>query len=358
MKACIAVLLGDGIGPEVMKCALSVLDSAAVRFGHRFEYKYLPIGGAAIDRYGCPLPDSTLQECMNADAVILGAVGGPKWESCAQRPEDGLLALRKAMGIFANLRPLKVPLEVVGYSPLRTREVLGADLLVVRELCSGIYYGSPREESAQWALDTMKYTHEEVRRVARVAFAMAAGRRGRVTSVDKANVLASSRLWRSVVIQTSTEFPGVELEHQLVDAAGFEIVHNPRHFDVILAGNLFGDILSDVAGALTGSLGMLPSASVGQAGPGLFEPVHGSAPAIAGQGLANPIGAILSAAMLCRDGLGLVDTAAAIEQAVWAALKRGCFTQDLQSAGSVSTERFTSEVLKDLCAADARPKAS
>ena len=334
----IALLPGDGIGPEILPCAVKVLDAVAPG---QFTYSEHPFGGAAIDATGEPLPAATLDACRAADAVLLAAVGGPKWDAGGPRPEAGLLGIRKELGLFANLRPVRAVPALSGASPLK--DVEGVDLLVVRELTGGIYFGD-KEEGTERASDLCAYTREEVERIARVAFGAA---RSRVVSVDKANVLATSRLWRAVVSELhSREFPHVELQHLLVDNAAMQLVTNPRHFEVILTENMFGDILSDEASILTGSIGLRPSASLGGDGPGLFEPVHGSAPDIAGRGVANPLAMILSAAMMLRHGLGLESEASAVELAVDAALGDGLRTADL--GGSAGTEDALQAVLNHL----------
>ncbi|MDQ7039420.1 MAG: 3-isopropylmalate dehydrogenase [Rhodothermus sp.] len=330
----IVVLPGDGIGPEVTCEAVRVLEAAAAAFGFRLTLETHSVGGAAIEVWGDPLPESVLQACLQADAVLLGAVGGPMWDHLdrPQRPEAGLLRLRKALDAYANLRPVQVPEALADASPLRRDIVAGTDLLIVRELTGGIYFGEPRGRKGLRAWNTMGYTQEEVVRIARVAFEWAKRRRGRVASVDKANVLEVSQLWREVVAQVHREeFPELELEHYYVDNAAMQLIRDPRRFDVVVTGNLFGDILSDLAATLPGSLGMLPSASVGGRA-GLFEPVHGSAPDLAGQGKANPLGAILSAAMLLET-LGQEAAAQAIRQGVEAALGSGVKTADLCRAG-------------------------
>ncbi|MBV9818346.1 MAG: 3-isopropylmalate dehydrogenase [Solirubrobacterales bacterium] len=338
----IILLPGDGIGPEIVAVAVRVLDALGVTF----QYEELLIGGASIDAHGTALTDETLAACRDADAVLLGAVGGPKWDSTdpdRPRPEQGLLGLRKGLGLFANLRPVKPLSALYDASPLRREVIDGTDLLVVRELTGGIYFGEKtRTESA--ASDACAYTRAEIERIARVAFR--AARRG-VTSVDKANVLETSRLWREVVIAVHRdEFPDVALEHLLVDSAAMRLVAAPTGFDVIVTENMFGDILSDEAAMLTGSLGMLPSASLGEAddgGPGVFEPVHGSAPDIAGRGIANPLATVLSAAMMLRHGLGMDAEAAALESAVDHALGDGLRTPDL--GGEATTEQAARAVL-------------
>jgi 3-isopropylmalate dehydrogenase len=337
----IVVLPGDGIGPEITAAALRVLD----RLGD-FEYDEQPIGGVAIDEFGTALPDQTLEACKRADAVLLAAVGGPKWDTTdpgAPRPEQGLLGLRKELGLFANLRPVRPLPALYDASPLRRERIEGTDLIVIRELTGGIYFGDRgRRDGSAW--DTCIYSVEEIERIARVAFKTA---RTKVTSVDKANVLESSRLWREVVIRVhAEEFPAVQLEHLLVDNAAMQLVNAPRQFDAILAENMFGDILSDEAAMLTGSIGMLPSASLGADGPGLFEPVHGSAPDIAGTGKANPLAMLGSVAMMLRHGLSLETQAAALESSIDRALEDGLRTPDL--GGDATTEDAVEAVLSNL----------
>jgi 3-isopropylmalate dehydrogenase len=342
----IVLLPGDGIGPEITAPTVALL--AAV--GLALDYEEHLFGGAAIDAHGKALTDETLAACQAADAVLLAAVGGPKWDTTdpsKPRPEQGLLGLRKGLGLFANLRPVR-PLEALyDASPLKREVINGTDLLVVRELTGGIYFGE-KTRSADDASDLCAYSRAEVQRIARVAFLAARGRRGAVASVDKANVLETSRLWREVVGELhAAEFSDVALSHVLVDNAAMQLVSNPADFDVIVTENMFGDILSDEAATLTGSIGMLPSASLGQAGqPGLFEPVHGSAPDIAGQGIANPLAMFLSAAMMLRHGLGLEAEAAAVESAVDRALANGLRTRDL--GGSAGTGEATQAVLSYL----------
>ncbi len=343
MNAKIVVLPGDGIGPEVTTEAVKALRAVAELYGHRFEFTTELIGGAAIDATGDPLPARTLAACRAADGVLLGAVGGPRWSdpSAPVRPEQGLLGIRQGLGLYANLRPVRVHPELVAASPLRPELIRGVDLLVVRELTGGIYFG-PRREGTEEALDTMVYSAPEVRRIAQVAFAAAADRRGRVTLVDKANVLATSRLWRRVVRAVAAGYPEVELEEQLVDTAAMGLIRDPGAFDVILTANMFGDILTDEASMLAGSLGMLPSASLGEGRVGVYEPVHGSAPDIAGKGLANPIGAVLSGALLLRHSLGLAAEARAVEEAVEEVLAHGARTPDIARPGDrrVGTEEM------------------
>jgi 3-isopropylmalate dehydrogenase len=337
----IVTLPGDGIGPEILAAARRVLDAVG-----EFTYEEHDFGGASIDAHGTPLTDETLNACRRADAVLLAAVGGPKWDSTdpgAPRPEQGLLELRKGLGLFANLRPVRPVPALLDASPLKRDVLEGTDLLVVRELTGGIYFGEKKREDGR-AIDVCEYETAEIERIARVAFKAA---RTRVTSVDKMNVLETSRLWREVVARVhSQEFPTVELEHQLVDSAAMKLVAAPRHFDVILTENMFGDILSDEAAMLTGSLGMLPSASLGDGGPGVFEPVHGSAPDIAGRGVANPLAMFLSAALLLRQGLGMEAEAAAVESAVDRALDGGLRTADL--GGEATTAEATDAVLGGL----------
>lgn len=328
----IVVLPGDGIGPEVTDAALSVLAAIASRHGHHFDLRPAAIGGAAVRESGTSLPQSTLDACLGADAVLLGAVGDPAYDTAPrhQRPEYALLTLRKALGVFANLRPARLWPALASSGPLKTERVTGTDLCFVRELTGGLYFGEPRslDRGAGEAVNTLRYSRHEVERVAEVAFSLARQRRCLVTSVDKANVLETSQLWRSVVEEVAGRYPGVRLEHMYVDACAMVIALDPRRFDVVLTENLFGDILSDEAGAVVGSLGLLPSASLGQ-GIGLYEPVHGSAPSLAGKDVANPIGAILSAAMMLRHSFGLMNEANEIEAAVGAVLDSGARTRDL-----------------------------
>lgn len=342
MKLKITVLPGDGIGPEVTEQAVRALRTVAETFGHEFEFREELVGGAANERAGSPLPTATLDACLESDAVLLGAVGGPQYDSlpASKRPEAGLLTLRRALGAYANLRPVVCHAATSGCSPLRAEVVEGSDLLVVRELLGGLYFGEPRgfcgEGEEAGAFNTMRYTVGEIERVARVAFDAALTRRRRVASVDKANVLETSRLWRETVTRIARGYPSVELEHLYVDACAMHLVTNPRRFDVLLTENLFGDILSDEAAVLTGSLGMLASASVG-GGVDLYEPVHGSAPDIAGRGLANPLGAIASAALLLRHTADLEQEARDIEEAIKHALDAGYRTPDLTDAAGSYT---------------------
>jgi len=346
MQYTITLLPGDGIGPEVVAEAGKVLKAVAARCGHSFSFHEAIIGGCAIDQTGNPLPDETLAACQASDAVLLGAVGGPRWSDprAPVRPEQGLLKIRKELGLFANLRPVKLLPALVDASPLRPEVVTGADLVIVRELTGGLYFGQPqgREQTSQGraAVDTLRYTESEIERLMRVAFELARSRRHKVTSVDKANVLASSRLWREVAHEVARRYPDVECEDMLVDACSMYLIRRPTSFDVIATENVFGDILSDEASMLTGSLGMLPSASLGERRPGLFEPIHGSAPDIAGRGIANPLATILSAAMLLNSGLGLSHEADAVERAVESVLAAGHRTADLAAPGqpSLSTQ--------------------
>src|SRR5262245_27056177 len=338
----IALLPGDGIGPAVAAAAVEVLNAVVTDF----TYEEYNVGGAAIDAHGVAITEEAMDACRASDAVFLGAVGGPKWdtnESGAIRPEQALFRLRADLGLFANLRPVKPLRALYDASPLKRELIENVDMLIVRELTGGLYYGERGTENGR-AYDTMVYTVAEIERITRAAFSAA---KSRVTSVDKANVLDTSRLWRSVVTRIhAEEFPNIELEHQLVDAAAMRLVAAPRHFEVIVTENMFGDILSDEASMLTGSLGMLPTASLGGNGPSLFEPVHGTAPDIAGQGIANPLGMILSAAMLLRHGLGREDAAAAVESAVDTALERGIRPRDL--GGNATTAEVTKAVLEEL----------
>jgi len=353
MQARIVTLPGDGIGPEVVAEAVRVLEAVAARFGHAFAFEEALMGGCAIDAVGDPLPEATLAACETADAVLLGAVGGPQWSdpTAAVRPEQGLLRLRQHFDLFANLRPVRTYPALAGHAPLRADLLDGVDILFVRELTSGIYFGERQEQGdGDRAWDTMFYTVAQVERVARVAFEAARQRYGKVASVDKANVLAVMRLWRRTVNQVAADYPDVELEHVLVDACTMHLLRNPARFDVILAGNMFGDILSDEASVLAGSLGMLPSASLNASRFGVYEPIHGSAPDIAGRGIANPVATILSAAMLLRHSLALEAEAAAIEAAVDATLADGLRTADLVAPGETpaSTVAFGARVIEHL----------
>jgi len=341
----IALLPGDGVGPEVIAATKAVLQIIGDFYSHEFRFSEHLIGGAGIDNGGDPLPQATIDACLASDGVLLGAVGGPKWDGGKRRPEEGLLGLRKAMGLFANLRPLQVSPVMAHRSPLKKEIVEGVDLIVFRELTGGVYFGDKGRKDDGSAYDVCSYSIEEIERVTRAAFQIALQRRGKVTSVDKANVMETSRLWREVVTRIhAEEFPQVELKHALVDSMAMHLIQRPRDYDVILTENMFGDILSDEISVLGGSIGLLPSASLGTGGPGLFEPIHGSAPDIAGRDLANPVGTILSAAMLLRHGLGLEDEAGSIEAAVAAVLAAGAVTADL--GGELGT-RAAAEAVVD-----------
>jgi 3-isopropylmalate dehydrogenase len=337
VQATIVLLPGDGIGPEVTAAARKVLERVAARFGHRFGFDTRPIGGNAIDNFGDPLPQSTLEACRAADAVLLGAVGGPKWDdpNAKTRPEAGLLSLRKELGLFANLRPITAHAQLIDASPLRRDLIEGVDILFFRELTGGIYFGrSSLSQDGNHAESVMEYSTGEIERIVRLAAAAARERKGRLTSVDKANVLEVSRLWRRVAARVmEEEFPDIAYEVVLVDAMAMHLISRPRDFDVVVTGNLFGDILTDEGSMLPGSLGMLPSASLGESQPGLYEPIHGSAPDIAGQNLANPLATILAAAMALRHSLRLEEEAATVEAAVTAVLESGLRTKDIASGG-------------------------
>lgn len=348
----IVMLPGDGVGPEVAGEARRVLEAAAGRFGFEVEIAEALIGGAGYDAAGSPLPDETLTACTCAHAVFLGAVGGPKWDAIpvASRPEQGLLGLRKALGLFANLRPVATSPELLDASPLKSERLEGVDIVVVRELTGGIYFGR-KERTETSAVDTCEYTVPEIERVCRVAGVLARARRGKVTSIDKANVLETSRLWRETATRVfRDEFADLEVEHLLVDAAAMHLLSRPADFDVMVTENMFGDILTDEASMLAGSMGMLASASLGDGGPGLYEPIHGSAPDIAGQGVANPCGAILSIAMMFRHSLDVPEAADAIENAVSQCIADGLRTRDIAHGGHppVGTRAFGDAVLERL----------
>jgi 3-isopropylmalate dehydrogenase len=358
MKANIVLLPGDGIGPEVVSEAVRVLDLVASKHGHSFHFAERLMGGCSIDKYGSSLTDETLADCQSADAVLLGAVGGPKWDDpvAKDRPERGLLALRKGLGVFANLRPVKVHPALIDSSPLKPEKLKGVDILVVRELTGGLYFGWPKgrdvKDGRERAVDTLEYYDYEIQRVMELAFTLAKGRKKKVTSVDKANVLESSRLWRQIATKIGKENPDVELEHVLVDTASMRLITGPAWMDVVVTENMFGDILTDEASVLAGSMGMLPSASLAAPASrsgneasvmGLYEPIHGSAPDIAGKGIANPIGTILSAAMMLRHSFKLETEATSIENAVDAAITAGCRTADL--GGKLSTRQMTDEII-------------
>jgi 3-isopropylmalate dehydrogenase len=353
MSGTVVVLPGDGIGPEVTAQATRILQAVSDRLGLRLRLEEALIGGAAIEATGSPLPPATLELCRDARAIFLGAVGGPQWSQIAveMQPEQGLLQLRKGLGLFANLRPVKVLPELAEASPLRAERLEGVDIMIVRELTGGIYFGR-RGRTPEGAFDTCEYTVAEIERICRMAGRLAQARRGKVTSIDKANVLDTSRLWRATATRIfSTEFPGIELEHIYIDAATMYLLSRPADFDVMVTDNMFGDILTDEASMLAGSLGVLPSASLSEAGPGLYEPIHGSAPDIAGQDVANPCGAILSIALLLRHSLGLEDAAVAVESAVSRTLEAGLRTRDLAGTGSgtpAGTRAFGDAVLSHL----------
>jgi 3-isopropylmalate dehydrogenase len=355
MRAVIAVLPGDGIGPEVVAETTKILGAVGARFGHDFVLREALIGGAAIDQTGTALPADTLELCKGADAVLLGAVGGPKWDNprAKVRPEQGLLAIRKGLGLYANLRPVTVNPKLLRASPLRPELLAGVDLVVVRELTGGIYFGEKLRDKDR-AVDTCTYTEGEVERIVRVAAKLARGRRKKLTSVDKANVLETSRLWREVAERImAAEFPDVALSHMLVDSCAMHLIRKPADFDVIVTENMFGDILTDEASMLAGSMGMLPSASLGDGTRGLYEPIHGSAPDIAGKGVANPYATILSLAMLLHHSLGLTKEAAAVEAAVGNAIDRGILPGDIAAATGVapaSTAQAGAAVLAALTA--------
>ena len=348
MNFLITVLPGDGIGPEVVSEAVKVMNAVGNRFGHSFDTTYGRVGGNAIDDFGTPLPDDTVEMCRDTDGILFGAVGGPKWDDprAKTRPEDGILAIRKGLGLFANLRPVKVYPQLINSSPIKPHLLEGVDMIIVRELTGGLYFAKPKKRwntsRGRRGVDTLKYTEQEIERIIRVGFELAQGRRKRLTSVDKANVLETGRLWREVATEVADDYPDVELEHVLVDAAAMQLISNPAHFDVIVAENTFGDILTDEASVLAGSMGMLPSASLsglpkpsgrGKRPVSLYEPIHGSAPDIAGQGIANPIGTILSLASMLRYSLGLDAEAQAIEQSVEGVLAEGYRTPDIADDG-------------------------
>ncbi len=348
----LVLLPGDGIGPEVVAQAVRVLNAVAEKTGNTFIYKEYKIGGCSIDASGTALTEEALNACKSADAVLLGAVGGPKWDNptAPVRPEQGLLALRKGMGVFANLRPVAVHPALVNASPLKPDRLEGVDMLFIRELTGGLYFGQPKGRSmvngAERAVDTLEYFDFEIERVVDLAFRLARNRRKKVTLVDKANVLESSRLWRQIAGQVAQRFTDVTMDTLLVDTAAMRLITNPASLDVVVTENMFGDILTDEASVLAGSMGMLPSASLGSEGPGLYEPIHGSAPDIAGKGIANPLGTILSTAMLLRHSLSLEPAAAAVETAVNQTIRSGCRTADL--GGTLSTSAMTDAVLENL----------
>ncbi|MBL1225545.1 3-isopropylmalate dehydrogenase [Enterococcus sp. BWR-S5] len=341
----IIALPGDGIGKEIMDSALRILSEMMVQENLDFDIQEFPFGGAGIDSEGDPLPEKTLTACKEADAILLGAIGGPKWDAAPKRPEQGLLGLRKALGLFANIRPISVPDAVIHLSPLKEENVRGVDFIVVRELTGGIYFGE-KELAEDKASDLCTYTKAEIQRIIRKAFEIARTRNKKVTSVDKANVLSTSKLWRQTAEEVAQEFPDCTLEHQLVDSAAMVMITRPKEFDVLVTENLFGDILSDEASVIPGSLGMMPSASHSEEGPSLYEPIHGSAPDIAGQNIANPMSMILSAAMMLRQSFGMDETAQKIESACDRVMTAGVLTKDL--GGNAGTQEFTEAVLKEL----------
>jgi 3-isopropylmalate dehydrogenase len=354
MNKTITVIPGDGIGPEVIKAAMKVLDTIASQFNHQFTYQYAKLGGVAIDEEGTPLPEQTIKLCKNSDAVLLGAVGGPKWDTLpgSMRPEKGLLGIRKALQLYANLRPVKAFDSLLDASTLKKEVVEGVDLMIVRELTGGLYFGQPQERrqeaDGESVVDTLYYKKSEIERIVKQGFELARLRNKKLTSVDKANVLESSRLWREVAEAIGADYPDVELEHMLVDNAAMQLIRNPKQFDVIVTENMFGDILSDEASMLTGSLGMLPSASIGSGGPGLFEPIHGSAPDIAGKNIANPLATISSVAMMMRYSFLMEAEADIIESAIKKVLDAGYRTGDIANQGEVvlNTEEMTEKVIE------------
>ncbi|QKY70072.1 3-isopropylmalate dehydrogenase [Lentibacillus sp. CBA3610] len=354
MNKHIVLLPGDGVGNEIVESAKHVLHAAASEFGHSFTLHEYAIGGAAIDHYDTPLPETTLEASREADAILLGAVGGDKWDAlpAEKRPEKGLLGIRKALGLFANLRPVKGFPSLLHASPLKEHIIDGSDILIIRELTGGLYFGKPseRRDNGNAVVDTLYYARDEMERIIDKAFQSARLRRNHLTSVDKANVLESSRMWREIVNEKSKEYPDVVVEHELVDAAAMKLITQPNQFDVMVTENMFGDILSDEASVLTGSLGMLPSASIRSDGVGLYEPVHGSAPDIAGKGIANPLGTILSVAMMLRHSFQMEEEAAAVERAVRESLAQGYYTTDLdiKNGQLVSTEQMTAAVVENL----------
>ncbi len=355
MKAAIVTLPGDGIGPEVTGAAVEVLEAVGGQSGHEFQFEEYLIGGCAIESEGAAISAATLEACHKADGVLLGAVGGPQWDDplAAVRPEQGLLALRRELGLYANLRPVRAYPALYEASPLRPEWLAGVDILIVRELTGGIYFGEPRfretmPDGRVRAVDTLVYWDFEVARVAELACRLAAGRAKKVTSIDKANVLEASRLWRQVTTEVGRRYPEISLDHQLVDSAAMRLITHPQSFDVIVTSNMFGDILADEASVLAGSIGNLPSAALGGSRLGVYEPIHGSAPDIAGRGIANPVGAILSAAMLLRHSLGLEREAHAVEAAVEGAFEAGCRTADLDAGSPLGTAEMTAAVIARL----------
>lgn len=351
MEKKITVLPGDGIGPEVVASAVKVLEAIGTKFNHTFHLQYAKIGGAAIDEFSNPLPDETIKLCEESDAVLLGAVGGPKWDNNPSelRPEKGLLNIRKHFDLFSNLRPVKAFPSLLASSPLKQEVAKDVDLMIVRELTGGIYFGQPRSRTNEEAIDTCVYTRKEIERIVDNAFELAKLRRGKLCSVDKANVLDTSRLWRQIVEEKKSAYPEVEVEHNLVDSVAMKLITNPGHYDVVVTENMFGDILSDEASVITGSLGVLPSASMNASGFGLYEPVHGSAPDIAGQGKANPAATILSVAMMLQYSFAMKEEAEAIETAVNNVLEKGYLTADLaRGEVALTTDEWTAKVLEEI----------
>lgn len=342
----IVVLAGDGIGPEIMDSALSLLQTIQADFELDYQIEKSLFGGAAIDATGVPLPKETLAACQQADAILLGAIGGPKWDNASERPESGLLALRKALGLFANIRPIQVPDSIAALSPLKAEIVSGSDFIVVRELTGGLYFGEPKVLEETHATDTLNYSKKEIQRILIQAFEIAKTRKQKVTSVDKANVLASSKLWRETANEVAADYPTVTLEHLYVDAAAMLLIQKPTAFDVIVTENLFGDILSDEASVITGSLGLLPSASHAEQGPSLYEPIHGSAPDIAGQDIANPMSMISSVSLMLRQSFGEHQASKRLDEAAEAVMKAGILTRDL--GGDASTSTFTKAIQNKL----------
>jgi len=350
----IAVLPGDGIGPEVVRQSVKVLKTIEKVFGHKFEIEYGLVGGSAIDEKGVPLPEETFRLCEESDAILLGAVGGPKWDNLPShlRPEQALLGLRGGLKLYANIRPIKTYKTLIFSSPLKPELLEGVDFVIVRELTGGLYFGKPKERYEKdgkiYAVDTMLYSEDEIRRIAKIAFEIAKNRNKKVTSVDKANILETSRLWREIVENVAKDYPDVKLEHMYVDNCSMQIVKYPKQFDVILTENTFGDILSDEASVITGSIGMLPSASLGEDSKGLYEPIHGTAPDIAGKNIANPLGTILSTAFLLRYSLHLEEPAKKIEEAVEKILEKGYFTMDLYQGNPYAKKLVSTEEIGDL----------
>ncbi|MBK6645785.1 MAG: 3-isopropylmalate dehydrogenase [Anaerolineales bacterium] len=348
----ITLLPGDGIGPEVVGEAVRVLEKVASKYNHTFDFQERLMGGCSIDKYGSSLTDETLADCVASDSVLLGAVGGPKWDDpkAKDRPERGLLALRKGLGVFANLRPVKVHPALVEWSPLKPEKLKGVDILVIRELTGGLYFGFPKgrdvKDGRERAVDTLEYYDYEIKRIMKLAFDLAKRRKKKVTSVDKANVLESSRLWRQIATQMGKENLEIELEHTLVDTAAMKLITGPAWMDVVVTENMFGDILTDEASVLAGSMGMLPSASLGESSVGLYEPIHGSAPDIAGKGIANPVGTILSTALMLRHSFKLEAEAQSIEKAVEQTITDGARTADI--GGKLSTRQMADEISKRL----------